>query len=141
MFLTTNSTKPCTKATPTRGDQSKVEHVACRLLPFSCDAPHYGSARYLHSPLRHTTASPLATAHGLLHNMDITGMRVRHRALATCNITGSSHQPPAATFGITALSFNRALRNNVHDSRGPRAHGLIHLCVQCVCILRKNNAG
>ena len=97
--------------------QSEVEHVACGLLPFTCGAPHYGSPPNFHSPAWVTTASPFTNAHGLLHNMDMTGMRMRHWALGTSTITGSSHQPPAATSRLTALGFNRALRNNVRGSR------------------------
>ena len=118
-----------------------MEHVACGVLPFTCGAPHYGSPPNFLSPPWLTTASPFITAHRLLHNMNMTGMRVRHWALGTSTITGSSHQPPAATSGITALSFNGALRINVRGGRGLRAQGRIHRCVQCVCILRQNNAG
>ena len=105
------------QSNPNGGDQSKVEHVACGLLPFTCGAPHYGSPPNFRSPPWLTTASPSTSAHSLHHNMDMTGMRMRHWALRTSTITKSSHQPPAATSGLTALSFNRALRNNVRGSR------------------------
>ena len=129
------------QSNPDGEDQSKVKNVACGLLPFTCGATHYGSPPNFLSPPWLTTASPFPTADGVLNNMDMTGMRTRQWALGTSTVTGSSHQPPAATSGITALSSNGALRNNVRGHRGLRGHGPIHTCVQCVCILRQKNAG
>ena len=95
------------------GDQSKVQHVACGLLLFTCGAPHYGSTSYFLLPQWLTTASPFSTVHSLLHNINIPGMRIS-RALGTSTTTGSLHHPPAATSWTptmcrtTALSCNEA---------------------------------
>ena len=128
------------RSNPNGGDQSKVQPVACGLLPFTCRAPHYGSPPYFLSPPWLTKALPFTIAHSLLHPMNMTEMRMRRWALGTSTITRSFHQPPAATSGITTLSFNGALRDDVCGPCGLCAHGPINTSVQCVRILSQSSA-
>ena len=58
IFLRRRATKPCTKAARTGRDKSKVRHVLCGLLPFTCGKPYYRSPPYFLSPPLLNTASP-----------------------------------------------------------------------------------
>ena len=132
------------KSSPNRGDQSKVQQVACSLLRFTCGAAPYGSQPYFLSPPWLTTASPFTAVHILLHNMNISGMPIT-RALVTSTITRSLQQPSAATSGTptmrvtTSPTCNGATREDVHGRSGLRAHGPANRSVQCVRILSQSN--